>query len=271
MRKALIVLPWILLATLTIFVFRKQFIPQVNPVTPQTTMTGMSLVTPSSQVKGAQDMTGSDLVTVTRVVDGDTIEVKAESYSPERAERVERVRYVGIDTPETVDPRKPVQCFGQEASNKNKELVLGKKVRLEKDISETDKYGRLLRYVWVENIFVNDYLIRNGFAKLDTFPPDVKYASQFQSAQKEAQDNNRGLWAPKACTESGASTPGVASQTAPTSDCLIKGNINSSGDKIYHTPGQRYYDKTQIDESAGERWFCTEDEAISAGWRKSKV
>lgn len=60
-------------------------------------------------------------------------------------------------------------------------------------------------------------------------------------------------------------------QTTKKDGCLIKGNISSSGEKIYHMPGQRYYDKTKIDESAGERWFCTEDEAVSAGWRKSKV
>lgn len=76
---------------------------------------------------------------VVRVIDGDTIEI----------EGGDRVRYIGIDTPETVDPRKPVQCYGQEASNKNKELVEGKTVELEKDVSETDKYGRLLRYVWL--------------------------------------------------------------------------------------------------------------------------
>ncbi len=65
------------------------------------------------------------------------------------------MRYIGIDTPETVDPRKPVQCFGVEASNKNKELIEGKMVRLEKDITDRDKYSRLLRYVWVGDAFVN--------------------------------------------------------------------------------------------------------------------
>jgi len=119
-----------------------------------------------------------------RVIDGDTIEI----------EGGKKVRYLGIDTPETVDPRKPVQCFGIEASNANKKLVLGKRVKLEKDISETDKYGRLLRYVYVDDIFVNDYLVRNGYAYAVTFPPDVKYQQQFLEAQKEARENKRGLW-----------------------------------------------------------------------------
>lgn len=126
--------------------------------------------------------------TVTRVVDGDTIEVNLGGV-------IYKVRYIGIDTPETVHPTQPVECFGHEASAKNSELVAGKMVRLEKDVSETDKYGRLLRYVWVGDIFVNDYLVRQGYAYASTYPPDVKYADQFAQAQTEAVENNRGLWA----------------------------------------------------------------------------
>jgi len=132
----------------------------------------------------SENNSSNDTYLVTRVIDGDTIEI----------EGGKKVRYLGIDTPETVDPRKPVQCFGIEASNANKKLVLGKRVKLEKDISETDKYGRLLRYVYVDDIFVNDYLVRNGYAYAVTFPPDVKYQQQFLEAQKEARENKRGLW-----------------------------------------------------------------------------
>ena len=123
-------------------------------------------------------------VLVTRVIDGDTIEI----------EGGEKVRYIGIDTPETKHPQKTVQCFGKEASEKNKELVEGRKVRLEKDVSQTDRYGRLLRYIYLDDVFVNDYLVRQGFAHASTYPPDVKYQDQFLEAQKEARDNNRGLW-----------------------------------------------------------------------------
>jgi len=125
---------------------------------------------------------------VTRVIDGDTIEVNLDGITY-------RVRYIGIDTPETVHPSEPIECFGKEASDKNSELVQGKIVRLEKDVSETDKYGRLLCYVWVGDIFVNDYLVRQGYAYAYTYPPDVKYAEQFAQAQTEAEENNRGLWA----------------------------------------------------------------------------
>lgn len=223
------------------------------------TGTGMNPVSVTPSVTGPQSVTGMILVKVTRVVDGDTIEI----------EGGQKIRYIGIDTPEIVKPNSPVECFGKQASDKNKELVLGKNVSLEKDISETDKYGRLLRYVRVGDIFVNDYLVRNGYAHASTFPPDVRYQSQLISAQKEAQENQRGLWTPNACSQS--SIPITYELQPTTSSCQIKGNINSAGEKIYHIPGQRYWDKTQIDEGAGERWFCTEKEAESSGWRKSKV
>lgn len=206
---------------------------------------------------------------VSRVIDGDTIEIAGGR----------RVRYIGIDTPETVDPRKPIQCFGQEASAKNKELVEGKEVGLEKDISETDKYGRLLRYVYLQDLLVNDYLVRQGYAHASSYPPDIKYQDQLHQAEQEARQAQRGLWG-SACQKSPGdsllllTTPSVSDsanpQISPTS-CQIKGNISSSGEKIYHLPGQRYYDKTIIDTNKGERWFCTEQGAISAGWRKSKV
>lgn len=126
---------------------------------------------------------------VTEVVDGDTIRIAGNIT----------VRLLGIDTPETKDPRKSVQCFGKEASNETKRLVGGKVVILEKDVSETDKYGRLLRYVFLpirggKLLFVNDYLIREGFARALTYPPDVKYAEQFLEAQRVAKEEKKGLW-----------------------------------------------------------------------------
>lgn len=121
---------------------------------------------------------------VTRVVDGDTIEVGGQ-----------KVRYIGVNTPETVDPRRPVQCFGHEASEFNKSLVDGKPVRLVRDISETDKYGRLLRYVYLEDgTFVNLALVSGGYAQVNTYPPDVAHAAEFQKAQADARAAGRGLW-----------------------------------------------------------------------------
>lgn len=124
---------------------------------------------------------------VVRVVDGDTIQVDID-------ESLYKVRYIGIDTPETVHPQKPVEYFGKEASEKNRELVEGKEVHLEKDISETDKYGRLLRYVWVDDLFVNAELVRLGYAHVATYPPDVKYQDLLLQLEREAEEAGLGLW-----------------------------------------------------------------------------
>ena len=99
-------------------------------------------------------------ILVTRVIDGDTIEI----------EGGQRVRYIGIDTPETSHPQKGVECFGREASAENRKLVEGKKVVLEKDVSEIDKYGRLLRYVYARDTFVNQYLVIQGYAHSSSYP-----------------------------------------------------------------------------------------------------
>lgn len=126
----------------------------------------------------------AELAVVKRVVDGDTIELVDGR----------KVRYIGIDTPELHHPTKGVQCFGKEAMEKNRNLVEGKEIKMKKDVSETDRYKRLLRYVWVGNIFVNEYLTREGFAHQATFPPDVQYVELFRKAAEEARTKNKGLW-----------------------------------------------------------------------------
>lgn len=208
-------------------------------------------------------------VLVSRVIDGDTIEISSGL----------KVRYIGIDTPETVHPQKPLQCFGKEASQKNKELVEGKLVSLEKDVSETDKYGRLLRYVYLvtgdsqEPIFVNDYLVRQGYAHSTSYPPDIKYQTQFGQSEADARENNRGLWSacPQGTNQQATVSPQSTAAASGPNGCTIKGNISSTKEKIYHLPGQKYYLKTIIDESRGEQWFCTEDDAQKAGFRKSNI
>lgn len=120
---------------------------------------------------------------VTRVIDGDTVEVQMNGS-------VYPVRYIGIDAPEL-----PHVCYAREATNKNIELVLHQTVMLEKDVRETDYYGRLLRYVYVGDRFVNAELVRLGYAQVSTVPPDVRYASYLVQLQQEARDAGRGLWA----------------------------------------------------------------------------
>jgi micrococcal nuclease len=213
---------------------------------------------------------GLTAATVTRVVDGDTVVVNigGQEY---------KLRYIGVDTPETVDPRRPVGCFGHEASTRNRELVEGRTVGLEKDVSETDDFGRLLRYVWLDPStasgqaeMVNARLVEEGYAQASTYPPDVKYAALFARLQSEARDARRGLWGP-ACqaTLTPSAAPG-ACEYSSTSQPVIKGNISAGGEKIYHVPGGAFYDQTVIDEAKGERWFCTEADALAAGWRRSK-
>jgi len=150
-------------------------------------------------------------------------------------------------------------------------LVDGKTVRLEKDITDKDKYGRLLRYIYVDPsassgqaIFVNLELVKQGFAFSYTYPPDIKYQAEILAAEREAREAGRGLW--KACP---IVSPTVSSQETQRAGCNIKGNISTSGEKIYHLPGCGSYAKTQIDENRGERWFCSEDKAQVAGWRKA--
>lgn len=133
-----------------------------------------------------------ETATVTSIVDGDTIHVllNAQDYT---------LRYIGIDTPETVHPAKPVEYFGPQAYAKNKELVLGKTVTLVKDVSDTDQYGRLLRYVFVgglEGTFVNYELVRQGYAYASTYPPDIACASYLAIAEQSARNELDGLWGP---------------------------------------------------------------------------
>jgi micrococcal nuclease len=137
----------------------------------------------------------SDLYEVVDVVDGDTISVIIEG-------KIEKLRLIGIDTPETVDPRKSVQCFGKEASDKAKELLSGKKVFLEKDNSqgERDKYNRLLKYVILEDkTNFNKKMIEEGFAHEYTYNIPYKYQEEFKRAEKEARENKKGLWAENTC------------------------------------------------------------------------
>ncbi len=142
------------------------------------------------------------LARVIRIIDGDTIEVDLGEGNKKT------VRYIGIDTPETVDPRKTVQCFGKEASAKNQELVGNGIVGLEKDVLETDRYGRLLRYVYMGDLFINQVLVSEGYAHASSYPPDIKYQDKLRLAEQQARINNKGLWS--ACS----STPAPKSKSS---------------------------------------------------------
>lgn len=133
-----------------------------------------------------------DWATVRSVTDGDTIRVDFDGGPANQP-----VRYIGVDAPETVAPGVPVQPFGQEASRENARLLAGGRVCLERDVSEHDRYNRLLRYAWLpDGTMVNEALVLAGLATVDTFPPDVKYVERFITAQHAAREAGRGMWAP---------------------------------------------------------------------------
>jgi micrococcal nuclease len=129
--------------------------------------------------------------TVTRVVDGDTILVRGPGG------RTEDIRLIGIDTPETVDPRRPVGCFGPEASNYAKHLLSGRQVLLRYDRELHDRYGRFLAYVWLpgrSGMFVNARLVELGYARAFPFPPNTAHEALFAALERQAAIAGRGLW-----------------------------------------------------------------------------
>jgi micrococcal nuclease len=181
-----------------------QYYPTASEVSAQVTPTPtVPVASPSATPLPGH---GGVFATVVSVVDGDTIKI----------EGGEVVRYIGVDTPETVAPNKPVQCYGKEASAKNKELVQGQVVELVRDVSQRDKFGRLLRYVWVGDVMVNEYLVREGYAHVSTYPPDVSYVDTFLAAEKSAREENKGLWS-GVCP---VVTPTTATVATPSSTVL---------------------------------------------------
>lgn len=172
---------------------------------------------------------------VSRVIDGDTIVIVSG----------EKVRLIGINTPEKGRP------YFEEAKDKLAEVVEGKTVELEKDISERDRYGRLLRYIWLDGACVNLEMVRQGFAFSYTYPPDVKYQDKILAAQKQAREKQIGLWAPTNGKGEGKG-PYVASRSA----------------EVFHYPSCPWAKK--ISEKNRE-YFPTRQEAINAGYRPCHV
>lgn len=136
---------------------------------------------------------------VSKHVDGDTVWVILEDGEKYK------LRFIGINTPETVHPNKPVEFYGKEASDFTKKALLGKTIYLEKDVSDTDRYGRMLRYIWLEipkeinekeikDKMFNAILLIEGYAQVSTYPPDVKYQDFFVKLMQESKEKEIGLW-----------------------------------------------------------------------------
>lgn len=178
--------------------------------------------------------------TVERVIDGDTYHTAGGA----------KVRLIGVNTPEL---KGKTREDGERARAFTRERLEGRTVYQFRDVSDTDRYGRLLRYVFVagDPVMFNETLLREGYADVMTVPPDVLFADRFAGLVREARESGRGLW---------GGEPVANACENP----RIKGNINSRGEKIYHVPGSRHYDAT-----IAEQWFCTEEEAEAAGFRKA--
>ncbi len=169
-----------------------------NTPTPRPTNTPTPRPTPSKARPGGQ------AYSVVDVVDGDTVKIQ-------RNGTVETLRLIGMDTPETVDPRKPVQCYGREASARAANLLEGERVRIATDPTQDtrDKYGRLLVYLWrADGLFFNQRMIADGYAKEYTYDVPYQYQSQFRRAERQAREARRGLWSPSTC--GGDTTQAVA-------------------------------------------------------------
>ena len=197
-------------------------LPAPSPVEEQSSITQPDI----KQEPNPAQNPARDLFQVTEVVDGDTIKVST----------IGTLRLIGMDTPETRDPRKPVQCFGKEASNKAKELLSGKKVYLEYDpANKIDKYGRTLAYIYREDgLFYNAEMIKQGFAHSYVQFPHPRL-DEFNTYQREARDNNRGFWAANTCNgdttqaASGGSKTAIPLPISPevNKDGFIKGSCAS--------------------------------------------
>ncbi|MBA7633403.1 hypothetical protein ES703_40969 [subsurface metagenome] len=203
---------------------------------------------------------------VIRVIDGDTIEIDLNG-------KVYKVRYIGINSPEYNQP------FGDEATQANSSLVSGKTVILEKDVSETDKYGRLLRYVYVGNLFVNAHLVKYGWAQASTYPPDVKYSDLFVSLEREARENNLGCWFIPEETEEEPPPPTEEEPPPPTEEeppppaeeeppPPTKKFVGSKKSDVYHYPTCRYVKKILPENII---WFSSVEDAKARGYRPCKV
>jgi micrococcal nuclease len=165
---------------------------------------------------------------VSRVIDGDTLEIR---YGDNKKETI---RLLLVDTPETVHPNMPVQSFGPEASQYAKDMLTDKKVQIELDVSDRDKYGRLLAYVWIGDRMFNELLLEQGLARVAyIYPPNVKYVDQFRDVQKKAQQAGLGIWS----IENYALEDGFA-EVAPADKNSNNGGSKAAGGSANHSTGK---------------------------------
>ncbi|EON73493.1 thermonuclease family protein [Lysinibacillus sphaericus] len=233
----------------------------------------------SSTIENAEkhDVSKFEEYELESVIDGDTIRIKYNGSS-------EKVRFLLVDSPETNHETLGEQPYGPEAKEFTKQLLAGQDtVYLEFDVSYRDKYKRLLAYIYTKGgISVQEQLLKNGLARVAyIYAPNTKHVDWFKSIQKTAQQSAIGIWSVEdyvtnrgydkdayyVTTEKNKDDKKTENDKSITNNnsCVIKGNINSKGNKIYHMPGQRDYDNT-----IAEEMFCTEEEAEDGGFLPAK-
>ena len=202
------------------------------------------------EVNHAAGASGSNRIEaeVTRVIDGDTIEVNIKGVRY-------KLRYIGIDTPELDSIDTNTRNIAMKAADINGKMVEHQTVELEKDVSETDRYGRLLRYVYAGGFMVNAELVKSGYAQAVSYPPDIKYRSLFSSLQEGARASKVGMWG----------SSGYYSAPKPTEKGIYVGSKISNK---YHYPSCIWAQQISAD---NEIWFSSSEEAKSGGYIPCKV
>ncbi|WP_417203755.1 thermonuclease family protein [Acetoanaerobium sticklandii] len=181
----------------------------------------------SNQETSKTEEAGAKLYTVTRTIDGDTIEVLIDGNT-------EKIRLIGIDTPESVHPDQSKNVpEGKIASEFTKSKLEGKQVALELDVEERDRYGRLLAYVWIDNVMFNKTLLSEGLAQVSTYPPNVKYTNDFLALEKQARENSVGLWSQQVSTTAPVVSEPKSQASAVNNEMTYIGNRNT---KKFHYP-----------------------------------
>ncbi|MCK5021997.1 MAG: thermonuclease family protein [Candidatus Pacebacteria bacterium] len=237
-------------------------------------ITALSLLLASSGIIGYKIVktknyggTSENLHKVLRVIDGDTFEVAGTSEKDDNVV----IRILNTSAPEKYE------CYFKESTDFLKDLIQDKEVRLEKDISGTDNFGRLLRHVFVpsdseeeDNLLISQYLIENGFAKAIPTPPDFRYKTHLANVENKASKNDLGIWGNCQGQLPHDFQEGVDEQPKYP-NCIIKGNISTNGGLrwLYYTPDCSNYTQTKINTEKGEAYFCTEEEAQNAGFTRS--
>jgi len=199
----------------------------------------------------------AELVGRARIVDGDTV-----------AFRDDVIRLHGIDAPENaqhcLDAAGGDYRCGEAATRALETLVAGREIRCSG--TDRDRYGRLIAVCWVGGREINRWMVSSGRALAY-----IRYSRDYATEELDAAQAHRGLWAGsfEAPWDFRRARWQAAVSATPVPDCPIKGNISANG-RVFHTPSSRWYDRTAIDLSKGERWFCSEREALDAGWRAPK-